>query len=208
MMAAMEMTDDTPMMIPTTVNAERTFDDRSASSAEKRFSRAWEGVITAMSLRPHSDHRVHLRGPQRRIDAKKQPNYRTHDHSGNRHPGLHRGGEGAEGPQSQRRQKSQGNAHQTSGQTLHHAFRHELAENIHPGRAHGAAHADLLASRAHADQHHVHDDNAAHHYGNHADQDEDGKESRADAPPQGHIALFGSDKEVVLHVSGEVAARA
>jgi hypothetical protein len=40
MIAAMEITEDTPMTMPSTVKAERTLDERSVSMAAKKFSRA------------------------------------------------------------------------------------------------------------------------------------------------------------------------
>ncbi len=40
MMAAMEMTEETPMTMPRTVKAERTLDERSVSMAARKFSRA------------------------------------------------------------------------------------------------------------------------------------------------------------------------
>jgi hypothetical protein len=40
MIAAMEITEDTPMMIPSTVKAVRTFDERNVSIAARKFSRA------------------------------------------------------------------------------------------------------------------------------------------------------------------------
>src|SRR5215472_19004074 len=45
MMAAMEITDDTPMIMPITVSPERTLLLRRVSIADKKYSRAWEGVI-------------------------------------------------------------------------------------------------------------------------------------------------------------------
>src|SRR6516225_6915116 len=48
MIAAMEITDETPMTMPITVSAERTLDERSASRAEKKFSRAWCKVMIAI----------------------------------------------------------------------------------------------------------------------------------------------------------------
>src|SRR5437867_4096389 len=49
MMLAIEITDETPMMIPSTVRAERIFDDRRVSSAAKKFSRACDRVMIAIS---------------------------------------------------------------------------------------------------------------------------------------------------------------
>src|SRR6266550_374978 len=49
MMAAMEITEDTPMTIPSTVKAERTLDERNVSSAANRFSRVCARVIMAIS---------------------------------------------------------------------------------------------------------------------------------------------------------------
>jgi hypothetical protein len=40
MIAAMEITEDTPMTMPSTVKAERTLEERSVSIAAKKFSRA------------------------------------------------------------------------------------------------------------------------------------------------------------------------
>ncbi len=65
MIAAMEITDDTPITIPTTVSTERTLLLRSVSRAESRFSRAWESVITAITqtplFGPHGNHRIEPR---------------------------------------------------------------------------------------------------------------------------------------------------
>src|SRR5512142_1580199 len=49
MMLAIEITDETPMMIPSTVSAERIFDDRKVARAAKKFSRACDGVMIAIS---------------------------------------------------------------------------------------------------------------------------------------------------------------
>src|SRR5437667_8089349 len=49
MIAAMEITEDTPMTMPNTVKAERTLDDRSVSMAARKFSRACAGVIMVIS---------------------------------------------------------------------------------------------------------------------------------------------------------------
>src|SRR5438034_10076663 len=45
MIAAMEITDDTPMTIPSTVSAERTLDERSVSMAARKFSLACASVM-------------------------------------------------------------------------------------------------------------------------------------------------------------------
>src|ERR1700756_1316781 len=57
MIAAMEITEDTPMTMPSTVSAERTLDERSVSIAARKFSRACANVITAISQtsKPRSD---------------------------------------------------------------------------------------------------------------------------------------------------------
>src|SRR5882762_9914975 len=47
-MAAMEMTDDTPITMPMTVRNERTFAERSVSMAARKFSRACDVVIMAI----------------------------------------------------------------------------------------------------------------------------------------------------------------
>src|SRR5437879_7878509 len=49
MMAAMEITEDTPMTMPSTVKAERTLDERSVSSAARKFSRVCASVMIAIS---------------------------------------------------------------------------------------------------------------------------------------------------------------
>src|SRR5260370_1113919 len=49
MIAAMEITEDTPMTMPSTVKAERTLDERSVSSAARKFSRVCASVIIAIS---------------------------------------------------------------------------------------------------------------------------------------------------------------
>src|SRR6202158_1832063 len=49
MIAAMEITEDTPMTMPSTVRAERTFEERRVPIAARKFSRACAGVITAIS---------------------------------------------------------------------------------------------------------------------------------------------------------------
>src|SRR5205807_1806320 len=53
----MEMTEETPMMIPKTVRPERTLAERRVASAARKFSRAWEEVMIAISRtsRPQSD---------------------------------------------------------------------------------------------------------------------------------------------------------
>ena len=48
MIAAMEITEETPMTIPSTVNADRTLDERSVSMAARKFSRACSTVIRAI----------------------------------------------------------------------------------------------------------------------------------------------------------------
>ncbi len=48
MIAAIEMTDETPMMMPSTVSAERTFAERSVASAARKFSRACDAVMMAI----------------------------------------------------------------------------------------------------------------------------------------------------------------
>src|SRR2546423_12811988 len=48
-MAAMEITEDTPITMPVIVNAERTLLERSAVIAARKFSRAWEGVMIAIT---------------------------------------------------------------------------------------------------------------------------------------------------------------
>src|SRR2546430_4931478 len=49
MIAAMEITDETPMTMPNTVRAERTLDERSVSMAAKKFSRACASVMIVIS---------------------------------------------------------------------------------------------------------------------------------------------------------------
>ena len=49
MIAAIEMTDETPMMIPSTVSAERTFAERSVARAARKFSRACDAVMIAIT---------------------------------------------------------------------------------------------------------------------------------------------------------------
>src|SRR5215813_2833161 len=49
MMLAIEMTDETPIIIPRIVSAERIFDDRKVSSAARKFSRTCDGVMIAIS---------------------------------------------------------------------------------------------------------------------------------------------------------------
>src|SRR5689334_18473627 len=48
-MAASEMSDDTPMMMPSTVRAERALEERSVAKAARKFSRAWEEVMIAIT---------------------------------------------------------------------------------------------------------------------------------------------------------------
>src|SRR6266850_7049461 len=49
-MAAMEMTEDTPITMPMTVRNERTFAERSVSMAARKFSRACDVVIMAIGF--------------------------------------------------------------------------------------------------------------------------------------------------------------
>ena len=49
MIAAIEITDDTPITMPRIVSADRTFDDRNMSSAAIKFSRACECTIAIYS---------------------------------------------------------------------------------------------------------------------------------------------------------------
>src|SRR5256885_13117066 len=49
MIAAMEITDETPMTMPNTVKAERTLDERSVPMAAKKFSRACASVMIVIS---------------------------------------------------------------------------------------------------------------------------------------------------------------
>src|SRR5215470_13343361 len=49
MMAAIEITEETPMTIPRIVSAERTFAERRVPTAAKKFSRAWDAVMMAIS---------------------------------------------------------------------------------------------------------------------------------------------------------------
>src|SRR5437016_13527588 len=49
MMAAMEITEDTPITMPITVKAERTLLERKVFNAARKFSRACEGVMIAIS---------------------------------------------------------------------------------------------------------------------------------------------------------------
>ena len=75
-------------------------------------------------------------------------------------------------------------------------------------RAHRAPDADLLGPLRHADQHHVHDDDPAHHGRDRTHHDEHGEERRADALPQRDVAVRGADEEVVVGARRDVAARA
>jgi len=47
-MAAIEITEETPMMMPSTVKADRTFDERSVARAARKFSRACDAVMMAI----------------------------------------------------------------------------------------------------------------------------------------------------------------
>src|ERR1700757_2321152 len=49
MIAAIEITDETPMTIPKMVRAERTFAERSVARAARKFSRACDDVMMAIS---------------------------------------------------------------------------------------------------------------------------------------------------------------
>ena len=93
-------------------------------------------------------------------------------------------------------------------QALHHALGQELAQDVRLRGAHRAPDADLLGPLGDADQHHVHDHDAAHHRRDRADHDEHGEECRADALPQRDVAVRGADEEIVVLAGRHVAARA
>src|SRR6266568_1441379 len=144
MIAAIEITEETPMTMPSTVKAERTFDERSVSMAAKKFSRVCASVMIAISQ---------TSGPQ--------PGPVVMRASRDRSRKTTRPWEGRIRPESQRDQESHRDARKPSGNALHETFRHELPQNVALCRAHGAPHADLPSPQRHAHQHDVHDDDAA-----------------------------------------------
>lgn len=72
--------------------------------------------------------------------------------------------------------------------------------------ADGAADTDFFGALRDADEHHIHDDDAAHNGGDGTDHDENAEEGSADALPQGEIALGGADKKVIFLIGGVMTA--
>jgi hypothetical protein len=74
-MAATEITDVTPMTIPSTVSVDRPFRARSVSSATDIFSRM--SRFSSKLLRPQRGHRIETRRSHRRIDPEEDADRRA-----------------------------------------------------------------------------------------------------------------------------------
>src|SRR5262249_54710230 len=66
---------------------------------------------------------------------------------------------------------------------------------------------DFPSPQRHANQHHIHDHDAADHYRNRAHQDEYPEKRRADTLPQHHVAIFRANEKIILHSSAQVPSR-
>src|SRR5882762_2362264 len=88
MIAATEITDVTPITMPSTVSADRALRPRSVSSATERFSRMSRS--RSMLVRPQCDHWIKARRPHRRVDSEEDPDGRAQNNPEQRHPDLHR----------------------------------------------------------------------------------------------------------------------
>src|SRR4029077_1530068 len=185
----MEITEETPMMIPKTVRPERTLAERRVASAARKFSRAWEEVMIAISRtsRPRSDQDWQRASPDR---FQKTNRPLSSAPCQDRDPSLHRGREWGVSAQQQRHQEAQSHADNPAHNALQHALRDELAGDIEFGCPDGAAHSNFAAPRGYTHQHHIHNDDSADDHGNRADHDEDRKKRRTDAAPQRHIAFL------------------
>src|SRR5579863_9420629 len=99
MIDATEITDVTPITMPSIVNPERTLRALSVSSATRRFSRTSPRVI---SFAPQRRHRIEPRRFHRRVNSEEDADHRTEKNSEQRHPGLHRRRKRRESPQRDR----------------------------------------------------------------------------------------------------------
>src|SRR5262249_29138871 len=110
--------------------------------------------------------------------------------------------------QRERAQEPGSDADSSADDTLHDALDHELLHDVPARGADRAAHADLLGALSDADQHHVHDHDAADNRGNRADHQEDREERRADLLPQRDVAFRSADEEIVVLTGKDVPAGA
>src|SRR5712692_9323630 len=141
MIAATEITDVTPITMPSTVSADRALRVRSVSSATERFSRISRS--RSMLVRPQCDHWIEARRPHGRVDSEEDPDGRAQDNPEQRYPDLHRRRKGGERAQSQRTAEADRDADQPAQQALQYALRQKLTEDVGLGGADGPPNADL-----------------------------------------------------------------
>src|SRR5882724_6305115 len=125
MIAATEITDVTPITMPSTVSADRALRVRSVSSATERFSRISRS--RSMLVRPQCDHWIEARRPHGRVDSEEDPDRRAQHHPEQRHPDLHRRRKGGERAQSQRTAEADCDADQPARHALQYALCQKLA---------------------------------------------------------------------------------
>src|SRR5882724_8178183 len=129
MMAAMEITEDTPMTMPSTVNAERTLEERRVSSAARKFSRVCARLMMAISRTstPQSGPAVTRAMPDRSRKIIRLRNSKILPAPPPMSVPLLETGYTSEAPTPP---KIQAKCPQFPGDTLHDAFQHELAQDV------------------------------------------------------------------------------
>src|SRR5260370_22480721 len=160
MIEATAITDVTPITIPRIVKAERTLRAFRVSSATSRFSRS---SVRFTLLAPQRRYRIETRRFHGRINSEKDAQGRAEKHPQQRHPGLHRSWERRKGAKRHRTEEPDADPDQPTRHALHHALGKKLLQNIALCGTYRAPHAYLFCALGHTHQHHVHDDDAAHH---------------------------------------------
>src|SRR5205823_126606 len=195
--AIIATTVNTPITMPRSVRKERSLWADSVPRASRRSSlracraRAVRSRQPARASTPAAGRTASLiaqrldglqeRGGERGPDAEDGPQEDRAHAASDHHVGIDAGGERRQHVDELAREGAHRHAYEAAHRRHHHRLAEELQQDGGPARAQRPPHADLASALLHRDEQDVHDSDAAHDGGDHADQ------RTHDVERQGHL---------------------